>query len=103
MADTELPDWALHEGAEPIRAPNTDEVRSLLASAESSGPRLHAFVLVVAATGMRRGEACAIRWANVDLDHATVVIDESVVTTNGGVEVKARKSDPAFAGSPSIR
>jgi integrase len=92
VADTELPDWALRDGAEPIRAPNTDEVRSLLASAESSGPRLHGFVLVVAATGMRRGEACALRWGDVDLDQATVVIDESVVTTKGGVEVKAPKS-----------
>jgi integrase len=92
IADTELPDWALSEGAEPIRAPGVDEVRALLASAESSGARVYAFVLVVAATGMRRGEACALRWGDIDLDQATVTIDESVVATKGGVEVKAPKS-----------
>jgi integrase len=92
IADTELPDWTLSEGAEPIRAPGIDEVRALLASAESSGARIYAFVLVVAATGMRRGEACALRWGDLDLDHATVTIDESVVATEGGVLVKGPKS-----------
>ena len=47
---------------------------------------------VVAATGMRRGEVCALRWRDVDLDHGVVRINESVVAAVGGAIVKAPKT-----------
>ncbi|MGO9456159.1 MAG: tyrosine-type recombinase/integrase [Acidimicrobiales bacterium] len=92
VADTELPDWALHEQTEEVRAPTVAEVRSLLAAARAHDVRVHAFILLVAATGMRRGEACAIRWGDVDQEARVVTIDESVVAVTGGVVVKQPKS-----------
>jgi len=92
VADTELPDWALHEQAKAVRAPNIEEVRSLLASSVEFGLRMTGFVTLVAATGMRRGEACALRWSNVDFEAALVTIDESIVSIVGGTQVKSPKS-----------
>lgn len=82
----------MEERSEVVRAPSATEVRRLLEAAKSD-PRLYAFVLLVAATGMRRGEACALRWSDVDLDKRTVVVDESaVVVDGGGVSVKRPKT-----------
>jgi integrase len=41
---------------------------------------------------MRRGEACALRWSDIDLDGATVTIDESVISAGGGAVVKPPKT-----------
>lgn len=92
VAGTEMPDWALHEQTDAVRAPSVDEVRALLDAAKRTDQRLSAFVSVIAATGMRRGEACALRWEDVDVDQATVRVDESVVPAKGGAMLKAPKS-----------
>jgi integrase len=36
------------------------------------GDRLYALWLLVATTGMRRGELAGLRWVDIDFDHATV-------------------------------
>jgi integrase len=41
---------------------------------------------------MRRGEACALRWSDLDFKAGRVTIDESVVGADGGAQVKAPKS-----------
>lgn len=41
--------------------------------------RLHALFTLLAHTGMRRGEACGLRWEDVDLDTATVTIRRQLV------------------------
>jgi len=92
IADTELPDWKLHERPDEVRAPEADEVRLLLATAVRLDHRFAVFLRLIAATGMRRGEACALRWNDVDFERAIVRIDESVVTMKGGVVVKGPKS-----------
>ncbi len=92
IADTEVPEWTLHEQPENVRSPEVEEVRALIAAAKRVDSRIYAFVLLVAATGMRRGEACAIRWNDLDLKEATVAIDESIVTVTGGARVKSPKS-----------
>ena len=51
-----------------------------------------AFVRVVTATGARRGEACALRWSDVDFEARTVTIDESIVASHGGAIVKGPKT-----------
>lgn len=91
VADTELPSWNLDEKRE-VRAPDYSEVRELLAAAEDEDVRVATFMRVVTATGMRRGEACALRWSDVDFERATVVVDESVVAAYGGAVVKAPKT-----------
>ena len=92
VSGTEMPDWVLHEQPDAVRAPTLDEVRALLATSREFGTRVHGFLAVVASTGMRRGEACALRWDDIDFDGATVTVDESVVAADGGAQVKAPKS-----------
>ena len=41
--------------------------------------RLYALYHVVAHQGLRRGEACGLRWVDVDLDVATVTISKQLV------------------------
>jgi integrase len=91
IADTELPTWALDEQGE-VRAPTVEEVRALIATAQKADVRFAAVLRVVAATGMRRGEVCALRWRDVDFDNGVVRINESVVAAMGGAIVKAPKT-----------
>ena len=92
VSGTEMPEWVFHEQAEAVRAPSTKEVQSLFAASKTFGSTLHGFVAVVASTGMRRGEACALRWNDLDFEGARLTIDESVVAAEGGAQVKAPKS-----------
>jgi len=92
VADTELPEWKLVERAHEVRAPSAEEVRRLIRTARGLDRRLAAFVRLVAATGIRRGEACAVRWGDLDLESCTARVDESIVAVEGGVSVKGPKS-----------
>jgi integrase len=51
------------------RSPELEKVQQLLREAD---PDLAAFLRLVAATGMRRGEACALRRSDVDLDGGAI-------------------------------
>ncbi len=92
IVDTELPVWPLGERSEPVRSPDLAEVHAILAAASAFDERFGAFVRLVAATGVRRGEACALRWSDIDWESGTIVVDESVVAASGGAEVKAPKT-----------
>lgn len=91
VADTELPAWRLDEKVE-VRAPELCEVQALLRAAEDEDVRLGAFMRLLAATGMRRGEACALRWSDVDASDGVVIVDESIVSAQGKAAVKAPKT-----------
>jgi integrase len=91
-ADADLPVWRLEERRPDVRASEVGEVLKLLATAEAEDPRLGCFLRVLAATGMRRGEACALRWSDVDLKGESVRVDESVTSAKGGATVKAPKT-----------
>jgi integrase len=91
IADTELPTWALDERDE-VRAPSLDEVRTLIATADRLDPSFAAVLQLVAATGMRRGEVCALRWNDIDLSAGTVRISQSVVAAKGGAILKSPKT-----------
>ena len=92
IADTELPAFALEERNEEVRAPTEREVASLLAQARMENLPFAIFIRLVAATGMRRGEACALRWTDVDFSRATIRVDKSVVAASGGATVKMPKT-----------
>lgn len=92
IADTELPTWKVSDQTNDVRAPSIEEVRSLLISAKRLGARIYAYILLIAATGIRRGEACAIRWGDIDFENEVIQIDESIVMVEGGVLVKGPKS-----------
>jgi integrase len=69
--------------ARPIQPPEPDDVLRLLAEAETSDPDLGCFLWLAATTGARRGELCALRWSDVDLDAGTLVIARSLVEGRG--------------------
>lgn len=92
VADTELPDWSLEERALDVRSPSAAEVQRLLDAAGRYDTRVAAFIRLVAATGVRRGEACAVRWSDVDWESEIVRFDEAIVATNGGTRVRVPKT-----------
>jgi integrase len=57
-----------------------DEVRRFLGAVEAD--RLAPAYRLLAATGMRRGEALGLHWANVDLDEARIVVNRSLTVVN---------------------
>ena len=93
IADSELPTWRLNEKRERVRAPSGVEVSALLEAAERHEDiRTAVFMRLLAAAGIRRGEACALRWLDVRLDDNTVRVDEAVVAAKGGAVVRGPKT-----------
>jgi len=93
VADTELPEWRYGERAVPVRAPSVEEVRSIMAAADAGEDRrLWLFIRVIAASGARRGEICAIRWSDINWVQGSVRIDESIISAPGGGMVKQPKT-----------
>ena len=54
--------------------------------------RLYALFYVAAHTGMRRGEVCGLRWADVDMDAGTITIERQLVNVVGKVQEDSPKS-----------
>jgi integrase len=48
--------------------------------------------MLAALTGMRRGELCALRWSDVDVDTGTINVTRSVVVVPNGVAEKTTKT-----------
>lgn len=74
------------------RPPGTAEVLELLGRADGE---LLTFLRLDAVLGARRGEMCALRWRDVDLDAGTVAIRRAVVDGGPGVGIveKAHKTE----------
>jgi len=61
-----------------------EQVAAFLAHCEADdAERLTALWHLLASTGMRRGEALALRWSSVDLEQRTLVIERSLTETKG--------------------
>lgn len=90
--DAELPVWGHDEQADEVRSPEDEEVRGAIAAAYEYEPRFGAFCRVTAATGGRRGELCALRWADIDWESCALEIDEAVVAAEGGAIVRGPKT-----------
>jgi len=71
------------------RPPTVEEVRALLAAAAELDPVLGVYVRLVAATGMRRAEACALKWGDLDVEVGVLTVRRSHVAVPG---VRADKS-----------
>ena len=78
-----------------IQPPPISDTRALLAAAEEQDPDFAALLRVLVATGARRGEACGLRWSDLDLEAGTVVIRRSVASVPGGTVVKDTKTHSA--------
>jgi integrase len=60
-----------------------EQVRAFLAA--TANDRLGAAFMVLATTGMRRGEALGLRWADLDLDGGRLFIRQTVITIKHAV------------------
>ena len=71
-----------------MRAWTAAQLRTFLTWSAGRSDELHTAWLLLAATGMRRGEALALRWRDVDLDAGRLAVRRSVgvVKTKGAGE-----------------
>jgi integrase len=65
--------------------PSAEDVLALIRAAEIVDPMFGLYVRILAATGMRRGEACGLRWSDVDLDEGRVTVQRSHLALPGSV------------------
>ncbi len=73
--------------------PTIEQVQKLLGAAASSGHYLWACIYLIALTGLRRGEALGLRWACVNLDARTVLVEASLGAAQRDLTLKGPKTD----------
>ena len=74
-------------------SPDMEQVKALLVAGASSGHYMWPCVYLIIYTGMRRGEALALTWENLDLEGHTVRVEASLVVAKGGGIVKRPKTE----------
>jgi integrase len=67
-----------------IQPPAPEEVQKLLLAASERDEDLALFLRLAVVTGARRGELCALRWRDVDLDRRVLSIARSIVGDSNG-------------------
>lgn len=75
-----------------IVPPTVEQVHTLLEAAEADDADFAAYLRMLAATGCRRGEACALRWTDVDLERNEVAIRRSISQVKGELREKDTKT-----------
>jgi integrase len=78
-----------------IDAPSAEQIARIVEAAGAHDSTLGLAVRLAAVTGARRGELCGLRWCDVDLDGASVMIRRSVINTPGQIVIKTPKTDRA--------
>src|SRR5438034_831431 len=63
--------------------PTAAQVQKLIDAATHTDPMFGLYVRVVAATGMRRSEACGLRWSDVDLQARRLIVARSHISLPG--------------------
>jgi integrase len=75
-----------------VQAWDAATLRTFLARSRESGDRLHALWVLLATTGMRRGEAIGLRWKDVDLDKGRLRIVQTITQTRSKVTIGEPKT-----------
>jgi integrase len=78
-----------------IRPPTPADVSRLLRTAYEADPDFAVLLWLAATTGARRGELCALRWANIDLEAAEVLIVRNLFQAAGRLVEKDTKTHAA--------
>lgn len=64
----------------------------MLDACDESNPDLGSLIYGALTTACRRGELCGLRWGDIDLDKATLVVARSISDASGEVIVKGTKT-----------
>jgi integrase len=76
-----------------IQPPSVHDAARLLRVAQAEEPELGLFLRLAVVLGARRGELCALRWSDVDLDQGAILVAGSVIAVRGqGPTAKATKT-----------
>lgn len=78
-----------------IQPPSPADVAATLEWCQAHYPALGVIVRLAATTGARRGELCALQWADYSPTEGTLLISRSVATTLQGLELKGTKTGRA--------
>jgi integrase len=68
------------------------QIKTLLNEFHKRSPVLYPIIATLALTGMRRGEALALRWSDFDEKAKTLTIARAVEQTNDGLRLKGPKA-----------
>ena len=77
---------------EEVTPPTVEQVLTLLDAAYEEDPAFGTYLWVISATGCRRGEVCALRWTDVDLDRRELSVRRAIVQVEGGLREKDTKT-----------
>jgi integrase len=75
-----------------VQAWDAVTLRTFLAQSRESGDRMHALWVLLATTGMRRGEALGLRWKDVDLDHGRLRVVQTITQIRSKVTIGEPKT-----------
>jgi len=74
-----------------LAPPSLEQLAELICDADGHDPEFGVFLRLAAATGMRRGELCGLRWGDVDLDAGVLTIARAAIETGEIKETKTRR------------
>jgi integrase len=77
------------ERHEAKHLPDADVTAVLQAA---TGSRYHAALVLIASTGLRRGEAAAVRWSDVDLEGGTMKVAHTMARVDGRLVISEPKT-----------
>jgi integrase len=69
---------------------SSDELRQFFAAAESN--HIYGAFVLLATTGMRRGEVLGVRWKDIDLDSGELAIVQTITNVDGKLTVGSPKT-----------
>jgi integrase len=79
-----------------IAPPSLADVHKLITEADTTDPEFAPYLRVVVATGLRRGETCALRWVDLDVEAGTLLVEHSIIAVMGrGILEKDTKTHAA--------
>ncbi|MET4808325.1 site-specific integrase [Limibacillus sp. MBR-115] len=74
----------------PVDVPSPETLQRFVETIR--GDRLYPVLMLLYATGLRRGEALALRWADIDIERLFVTVNRSAVRVAGKTIIKPTKS-----------
>lgn len=93
MERVQRPRRRKEEQPKAVEAFTAEELKSILALLEDESLKWRCFVRLLIDTGIRRGEACALRWESIDLKDCSAIIKENLCyTPQAGTYIDSTKT-----------